>query len=630
MPTARRLTFLLILLGAAAAPAMAGGQRQDGGGASIEHVDTSSFPDVAALVAVTDAFGMPVAGLPASAFSILEDDAPANDVAVSQALLGVQVAIVLNPGPTFEARDSAGVSRLEYVRQALLAWTEGATAMRDGLDDVSIIAPEGALITHSSRSSEVRQALLAYQSDYSGSASGFPVLSQGLDFVLDPSPRPGMRRVVLFVSSALDAITESQIADVVARAHDADISLYTGYVGPDGSQATVGAQDLQRLAEQSGGAHVYVDSAEALQPILEAMEGWRTQYELTYRSRAATSGSHRLAVRVQTEEQTWLTEPAEFSVSVLPPNITLEALPERVSLATPESSLTVGFAIEFPDGYPRQLSRSVLFVDGQPVAENTAAPFDVFHWDISSPQAAGEHRLQAVAVDELGLQAQSQIVSVTVDSSLPLAVEGGMPPLVRWAAAGLLLLAAIGAILVVVGHHRRTARPLPSAGSTPDPSSGQALPRMVPSSATRRPAMRQSLRGRAFLEVLEGGEGAFEIRSPIVRLGRDASVAQISFADRSVSRLHARLAEIRRGVYHLYDEGSTSGTWVNFEQVPIGGMRLGDGDLIHLGRVQLRFHLPTTGPAPAALATPPAPDQIPTGPTLPVSPVRPGSDDPRD
>jgi predicted component of type VI protein secretion system len=84
---------------------------------------------------------------------------------------------------------------------------------------------------------------------------------------------------------------------------------------------------------------------------------------------------------------------------------------------------------------------------------------------------------------------------------------------------------------------------------------------------------------------------AIELTGSSLRLGRDANLADAIFNDRSVSRLHARI-EIANGVFKILDEGSTSGTWVNFNQIPAqGGHELKPGDLINLGRVQLRFQV---------------------------------------
>jgi pSer/pThr/pTyr-binding forkhead associated (FHA) protein len=39
----------------------------------------------------------------------------------------------------------------------------------------------------------------------------------------------------------------------------------------------------------------------------------------------------------------------------------------------------------------------------------------------------------------------------------------------------------------------------------------------------------------------------------------------------------------------LFDENSTSGSWVNGRQVPEYGVELADGDEIHLGAVHMMF-----------------------------------------
>jgi hypothetical protein len=108
--------------------------------------------------------------------------------------------------------------------------------------------------------------------------------------------------------------------------------------------------------------------------------------------------------------------------------------------------------------------------------------------------------------------------------------------------------------------------------------------------------------GPAFLEVVEpGGGGAplppIELAPGSHTLGRDSALAETVFHDRSVSRLHARLVVID-GAYRLYDAGSTSGTWINYTPVAVEtGQSLEHGDLINLGRVQLRFQRRDRPPA---------------------------------
>jgi predicted component of type VI protein secretion system len=79
------------------------------------------------------------------------------------------------------------------------------------------------------------------------------------------------------------------------------------------------------------------------------------------------------------------------------------------------------------------------------------------------------------------------------------------------------------------------------------------------------------------------------LTTSVVRLGRSPAQADIAFEnDITVSRLHATL-HLEGVHYRIFDEHSTSGTWVNEQQVPEYGIQLMDGDEIHLGAVHLRY-----------------------------------------
>jgi pSer/pThr/pTyr-binding forkhead associated (FHA) protein len=97
----------------------------------------------------------------------------------------------------------------------------------------------------------------------------------------------------------------------------------------------------------------------------------------------------------------------------------------------------------------------------------------------------------------------------------------------------------------------------------------------------------------AFLELLEDAPGnvtRIVLEGDNVVIGRDQEVAQIVFGDKNVSRLHARIKK-SGGSYWLYDEGSSSGTQLNFERLGLTPRPLHDEDTIHIGRIPLRFHL---------------------------------------
>jgi pSer/pThr/pTyr-binding forkhead associated (FHA) protein len=88
-----------------------------------------------------------------------------------------------------------------------------------------------------------------------------------------------------------------------------------------------------------------------------------------------------------------------------------------------------------------------------------------------------------------------------------------------------------------------------------------------------------------------------ENQSPIaiikdrVIIGRDEMKVDKVLLDLSVEGVHAHLEREPGGSFRLSDEGSTAGTWVNYQPVPESGKILEHGDLVHFGRMGFRFVL---------------------------------------
>ncbi|SBT46648.1 FHA domain-containing protein [Micromonospora auratinigra] len=111
------------------------------------------------------------------------------------------------------------------------------------------------------------------------------------------------------------------------------------------------------------------------------------------------------------------------------------------------------------------------------------------------------------------------------------------------------------------------------------------------------------------------------------RVGRESQVigraptADLVLADPHLSRRHATVRLTAEGVC-LTDLGSTNGTWLNDQRIT-GSVQLADGDLVRLGRTELRFFDPgvaRTDPVGLHFGAPRR-DSRPTLP-LPVPPPR--------
>jgi hypothetical protein len=110
------------------------------------------------------------------------------------------------------------------------------------------------------------------------------------------------------------------------------------------------------------------------------------------------------------------------------------------------------------------------------------------------------------------------------------------------------------------------------------------------------PQRRLASKAFAFLTPLSPDAGTaagppVSISASELTLGRDPSQATLVLDDPSVDALHARLSRSEAGSFRIMDQGSIAGTWVNYAPVPPNGITLEHGDLVHLGRVCLRYTL---------------------------------------
>ncbi|MDW8327829.1 MAG: FHA domain-containing protein [Anaerolineales bacterium] len=625
-----RWATALCLLGLLLQPAWARAQARQPS-AVITAVDAGNFPEIQVYLAVTDASGRHIPGLPASAFALIENQSPLPNLSLLEADLGVQIVFVLDANAAFRTRDVAGVNRLGYILQALNEFVR--QEMQAEADDVSIVTSEQTLIAHGRSRDPVIDALNRYTTDFAGAADPGALISTGLNLASDVTPRPGMRRMLVVLANGLPPATP--VADLVARAQATGVVIHTVYVGPADALATVSAQTLGRLSQATGGLSLVLENARSLQPIFEAVANARPQYRLSYRSTVKTTGRHTLAATVQLPDGTTLTTPeVSFQLRVEPPLVMDPGLPAQIMLGESES-LAVPIVVTFPDGHRRALREVQLLVDGN-VAATQSGDATTVDWPLAAYTESVTPTVQLRVTDELGLRAESKPqtvaliaapVAASADARMPAQTSApGLLTLILPIAALALLLMALGSIGVfiwlrrqqveqqraLIGGETIPGRPLasdPRPASPREPatrSDDSTLPRS-PTPAKKVPTLqhpaaprltragRSAPPGLAYLEILDGGEGdapreTIELYGQTVKLGRDPAVVNILFTDRSVSRLHARIEQTRPGIFCLYDEGSTSGTWVNFTLISLTeGYELKSGDLINLGRVQLRF-----------------------------------------
>ncbi len=604
-----------------------------------------AFPRITTYLDVRDSNGLFVSGLQASQVNILEDDKPVPLLELNEVQPGAQFVLALNPGRSFFIRDANGNTRFGSIQQTLQSWIRQQPDA--GNNDLSLIISSGPQILHSSSPQQLADALQTYQPGQVPENPDLNILSSAVETVADVTPRPGMGRAVLFITSLPSIDLTVGLKSLAGSAVQQGVHISIWLVASQDQAGSPVAMQLQDLANQTHGQYSFFSGSEALPDITSILQPIEESYSLSYQSKIASSVPHKIAAQIDLGGEKIETPVQSFELNIQPPNPMFVSPPTQIMRQTPEDSRNpdvdllpilqpLDVLIEFPDGFTRPIITSTLFIDGVAVAVNQAAPFDKFTWDLSGYIADGSHTLRVEVVDSLGLRGSSREIPVQV--SVRRTTQGVMMALYRNGPllAGLAALLA-GAVLLLVLLLGGRIRPVAFGRGIPPGSKVRPAEKTIPhrrsdpvtqpvldergeSIARHKPAWMNRLQwpqrrvsptAFAYLTRLtdadqEGGSTPIALETDEITIGTDSVRSTLVVDDPSIEPVHACLR--REGeTYRLCDQGSVAGTWVNYTPVSSEGVLLEHADLIHIGKAGFRFTLREPGKIRKPVVRPEAP-----------------------
>jgi len=610
-----RIAILCLILGLSASIAKA----QTGHSVTLYPITTDNFPVISTYFDVQDLAGNFIRGIQKDQVSILEDQNPRSLSELVELQPGVQVAVVINGGKSFALQDSKGISLYEKIAEVLKNWS--ASRIDSNTDDLSLLTGTEIKIAHTSDMKSWAIALEAYNPDFRTLTANLDSISRGLDSLADPTPRPGMKRALLVVTPALDTANLSSLQSLIERARQTGTKIFVWLVDSPFNFATDSAKALQDLAIQTGGQYFTFSGIESIPDPEQYLDNLRYVYSLNYDSKLNSSGVHQIALQVKTADFTVTSDNQTVDLNIQPPNPIFLSPPMQITRSSsPDSdepleslsptSQVIKILIEFPDGHPREIQRTTLYVDKTLVDENISPPFDQFTWALTNYTESQRHVLFVEAVDNLGLSRVSMEIPVQVNIQLP--PTGFLATLssssLVLAGVAVVLAGAILALVLIFGGKKTRESP---ASLEPryrqldkDPVTQPVSIKLAPPT---RPLTRMSTTAAgqaassdntitAYLMRLKEGDlsasgSSIAITRQEVTFGSDPAKATFIINDPSIDDLHARLFQKETNEFYLLDMGSIAGTWVNYAPISREGIQIKHGDLIHIGRVLFRFIL---------------------------------------
>jgi hypothetical protein len=587
---------------------------QEGSQVRLAPIDTEDFPRLTSFLDVRTPEGEFIFGLERQNVRIIEDGSQLPILEIEPLRTGAQFVLAISPGPAFDIRDVQGISRYEYLAEALVGWANSRAGST--VDDLSIILADGPESTHLSETSTWVSLLNSYAPTGSETGPDFDLLAQALDVAADPTTNPGMGRAILFVTPLPSQDVSLGLQSLAARANQQGVKISIWLVASSELFFSQEALQLAQMAEQTGGRMFAYSGQESIPSPEDFLEGMRNTYFLAYDSQITAGGSHQVSAEVRIGGQRIASPVQEFDLEVLPPSVALISPPMEIERMSEEDEVDsevlvpdsqgLEVLVEFSDGHVRPLSRTTLYINGEEYKSNFSEPFDKFTWDLSEITSSAEYILEIGVEDELGLASKSLETSVLVTVGNPSPNPLRIISQNRGLIAGIVV-AVSGAILLFVlvlggrlrpgflREYRRRSKltdpvtqPVQSIQEPPAPKRATWINRF------RWPSGRITSRQYAQLVPLtdanqEDTYPPIVITNQIVTFGSDLGQADQLVDDGSVEEVHARLTRESQGVFRLSDEGSIAGTWVNYAPISGDGVILEQGDLVHIGRVGFRF-----------------------------------------
>jgi len=584
----------------------------------ISPPETAEFPLMTIYFDTTERDGSVITDLLEDQITLREDGVEQEFLDFKALTPGIQLVMALNVSAPFAIQDISGKSRFNYLAEALLDWANQTPLSSP--DDLSLITNDGVELTHLDSKEDFIAALEEYSPDLRETEPDFNVLARAIEIASDPVDQLGMKRIVLLFTPPTTPAGSAAIESLVSRAKDSQVMVYTILVSSPAFFNSTGAEVLKSLTAETNGNFFTFSGEEPLPDFISLFAPLRSTYLINYQSQIVTSGSHTLELTMssdlgesQGQREFFLDVQPPNPIFISPPRVITRKMVQTGSDTLPiadfePGSITLGLIVEFPDQHPRELEEVIFRVDGEVVSRLTEEPYDHFVWDLSQYENSAVHYLTIEAVDLLGLSKQSiqTPIEVIIDippQSISTILADNAP-----AFAGLALVLILGMLLFILisrgtikpefkfglnrffrngGKEKNNTSQLKKInqdgefiGSSGNPNSleikKQKAFRLIPISDVLQ---------QQVPEPIQGGEDD-------VILGNDPSPGIINIPHPSVVKQHARITIQPDGEFVITDEGSPSGTWINYKQILSNKPHpLKDGDIIHIGEAGFRYQL---------------------------------------
>jgi hypothetical protein len=500
--------------------------------------------------------------------------------------------------------------QLPAIQETIEQYAATGGIMQENVDSIAIyqVGESGPrqLLRPTTFHQEVQNFFVDGLTPETGSTALRDSLAKMLDEIEGLKPRPEMVTSVVVMSDGTDVVSiENDAADVIASANGKNIAINSIWVPGTGltvAQQEEGQNYLNETAEGTRGFAATLDDRESIDELWNRVASFRDHARIVFQMDSLGGGTFEVVLSLASNPS--VSDSTTIEVPENQPQVSLNLPEEAASLTLPSLDepilLRLGATVSWLDGFEREISEATLKVNGLDVVNVPVDQLDDFSVEVSNLQF-GPNELELLVVDEQGLRASNAPAIISVVQGERVDIPETMQPGrdIGSTVLNVFLILVVLATLVGIfyalrrsgiisqltsrGRSRRTGQSV-TYSSIDDAEAMNSG--MAPGVAVTKPSF------DAHLEIIESVTNmppTVDLDGAMIRIGRSPSMSDIAFRDDlTVSRQHAVLM-LEGSHFRLFDENSTSGSWVNGRQVPEYGVELADGDEIHLGAVHMMF-----------------------------------------
>lgn len=555
----------------------------------IEELDTREFPKLSMSFKIPGGLEEDTS-LSASQVNVIENDQQIGVDTLTSEYVGVHFGLVINPERTLVLNYPSGFSNYDRMLTAMRELGSDLTPVTG--DVYSLFINPDIHYDQIANYTEWKSALEAYTENQRQMTSSLQSLEDAIR-ILTSNP-PSRETALVYMTPYIEPDQIPALIALIQEAGEAGIPVHIWMTAAAVVIGSAYQTDLQAVCATWGGSLTILSGSQIPTNPREYLKGKGYRYTVTWQSQIRSGSTQQISLRLSPSAGAVLTSAvSEVALEVLPTSVKFSNLPDQLILTIQNddlidpAELAIQAAIEFPDGFPREILNSSLYANGDLIQERQAPPFGDFLLDLSPYRDQEKLSLQLYLEDALGFETRSEMKYIELTwldpkADAPKPLESNL-----WLWLGLGL-AALGLLAVIVLPTRLKKKTVKTAESEPAVASA---PRIEPESYM--PVKTYGSLIKLDRDNTPSAEKPLLLVKEVTLIGKDPHLANLVLNDEALEALHAEIHAFPDGSTRLTDFHTTAGTYVNFEAVDTKGVEIHHGDILHFGRLSYRFNSPS-------------------------------------